>query len=187
LGPLLASGAAAAALGFHLLSLIPAQGRAYLLIPFLILFLAMTILDQEPGWNLALLMGFSFTAGLLLKWSDAAAGRWSTWLIFLGLLGAALIGAVVLGKKISKGLRFLIPLTALYMLGWVGVLIWDLPPWVQGVLILSGLILFTVIAAGALQRCITLEVQESPIPPVIELWVILFNLFWLAGLFPFGG
>ena len=147
----------------------------------------MTILDQEPGWNLALLMGFSFTAGLLLKWSGAAAGRWSTWLIFLGLLAAAILGAVVLGNKISKGLKFLIPLTALYMLGWVGVLLWDLPPWIQGVLILFGLALFTAIAVGALRRVFSLEVEESPIPPTIELWVILFNLFWLSGLLPFGG
>jgi len=165
---------------------IPARGRAYLLIPFLILFLAMTILDQEPGWNLALLMGFSFTAGLLLKWSGAGAGRGSTWLFFLGLLTTAIIGALVLGKRIAKGLKFLLPLTALYMLGWVGVLFWELPLWVRGVLIPSGLVLFTVIAAGALQRVFSLEVQESPVPLAIELWVILFNLFWLTGLIPVG-
>jgi hypothetical protein len=152
------------------------------LIPFLILFLVMTILDQEPGWNVALMMGFSFTAGLLLKWSGADTGSWSTWLIFLGLLVAALIGAFILGERISKGLKFLLPLTALYMLGWLGVLFWDLPPLVQGILILSGLVLFTAIAAGALQRGFSLEAAESPVPLAIELWVILFNLFWLAGL-----
>ena len=158
----------------------------YLLLPFLVLFLAMTILDREPGWNLALLLGFSFTAGLLLKWSGANPGRWSTWLIFLGLAGTATIGAVVLGKRISKGSTFLLPLTALYMLGWVAILVWDLPPWVQGVLILSGLALFTVIAAGALQRGFTLSADEPMVPFSIELWVILFNLFWLSGLIPLG-
>jgi len=39
-----------------------------------------------------------------------------------------------------------------------------------------------VIAAGALQRVFSLEVRESPVPLAIELWVILFNLFWLSGL-----
>jgi hypothetical protein len=147
----------------------------------------MTILDQEPGWNVALLMGFSFTAGLLLQWSGAEVTRLSTWLIFLGFLGAALIGAVVLGKAISRGLKFLLPLTALYMVGWLGILFWDLPFWVQGVLILSGLVLFTVIAAGTLQRGFSLSAEETPVPFSIELYVILFNLFWLAGLIPLGG
>jgi hypothetical protein len=158
-----------------------------MVIPFLILFLAMTILDQEPGWNLALLIGFSVTAGTLLNWSGADAARWETWLLFLGLLAAAMIGAMTLGTTLGKGIKFLFPLTILYMLGWLGIIFWDLPGWLRGFWMFSGLLLFTVIAAGALQRGFTMRVEDSPVPLSIELWVILINLFWLSGLLPLGG
>lgn len=187
LAPLLGSAAAGAALGFQLLFLIPPRGRSYLLIPFLVLFLAMTILEKEPGWNLALLLGFSLTAGLLLNWSGADAIRWGTWLLFLGCWTVGLIGAVILGRPLQKALKFLFPLTALYMLGWLGVILWDLPGWIKGTWVLSGLALFTVIAAGVLQRGFTLQDEESPVPLGIELWVILFNLFWLSAWIPLGG
>ena len=174
-------------MGYNLLFLIPARSRAYLLIPFLVLFLAMTILDREPGWNLVLLLGFSFTAGTLLNWSGADAARWGTWLLFLSLCAAALIWAAVLGLSLSKGLKFLFPLTVLYLLGWLGIIFWDLPGWIRGLWIYSGLTLFTAIAAGILQKGMTIHSEESPVPLGIELWVILFNLFWLSGLIPFGG
>ena len=169
-------------MGYHLLFLIPARSRVYLLIPFLILFLAMTILDREPGWNLVLLLGFSFTAGTLLNWSGADAGRWSTWLLFLGLWAAALVWAVALEPSLYKGLKFQFPLTVLYLLGWLGIIFWDLPGWIRGLWIVSGTLLFTMIAAGVLQKGMTIQKEESPVPLGIELWVILFNLFWLAGL-----
>ncbi|RLD00556.1 MAG: hypothetical protein DRI46_07230 [Chloroflexi bacterium] len=174
-------------MGFNLLTLIPIQGRAYLLIPFLVFFLAMTILDREPGWNLILLMVFSFTAGLLLNWSGTDTSRWQTWLLFLGSGVAAVLGAVTLGKSLQTGLQFLLPLTVLYLLGWPGVLLWDLPGWIRGFWMLSGLLLFTLIAAAVLQRGFTLEVEESPVPLGISLWVILVNLFWVSGWIPFGG
>lgn len=145
----------------------------------------MTILDQEPGWNIVLMLGFAITGGMLLNWSEADAARGSTWLTFLGLSGSAVIGSMILGRTLQKGLKFLLPLTALYMLAWVGILIWDPPLWVMSSLILSGLILFTLIAAGALQRGYSMNKKESMIPLSIELWVILFNLFWLTGLIPF--
>jgi hypothetical protein len=185
--PILAPACLAAALGYNLLPLIPAWARAYLLIPFLVFFLAMTLLDREPGWNMALLLGFSISAGLLLNWSGSEAARWSTWLLFLGLVGAAWIGAVSLGTVLAKGLTLLFPLTVLYLLGWLGIILLNLPEWVRGLWILSGLALFTVIAAGTLRRVFKLEVQDTPLPLAIELWVILINLFWLSGWIPLGG
>lgn len=184
LAPVLVLASAAAFLGYDQLSLIPARARSFLLIAFLVLFLIMTILDQEPGWNIVLLLGFSISAGMLLNWSDAEAARWGTWLAFFGLTGSALTGSVVFGKALRKGMRYLLPLTAFYILVWMGMIFWDLPPWVRGSLILSGLVLFTVFTAGTLQRGYSLKKDESPIPLSIKLWVILFNLFWLTGLIP---
>lgn len=182
LAPLLIPAVGMAALGFNLLSLIPALEGHILLILFLVLFLAMTVLDREPGWNLALLLGFSFTGGALLNWSGAEVSREVTWLVFLGLLSLALFGAASLGATLKTGLKFLFPLTAFYTLGWVSVLLWDPPSWIQGLLIMVGLALFTAAAASVQQRGFDLGAEDSLVPLGIQLVVILFNLFWLSGL-----
>jgi hypothetical protein len=186
LTPILLPAAAMVILGYNLLGLVPARWRIYLVIPFLFLFIAVSILDQESGWNVVLLLGFSLTAGALLNWSGAETAQWSTWLLFLGLLIAAMGWAISMGAELEQYLTLLIPLTFIYLIGWVGIIIWDIPGWIRSAWILIGLSLFTAIAAGVLQRGLNLEVEDNPVPLSIELWVILFNLFWLAGWIPIG-
>lgn len=80
---------------------------------------------------------------------------------------------------------YLIPSAGLYLLGWLGIIIWNLSGWILKIWILWGLILFTMITAGLLQSGLTLRKKESPVPLGIEIWVVLLNLFWLSSLLNF--
>jgi hypothetical protein len=161
--------------------------RVYLLVPFLGFFLGMIILDQEPGWNIALLAGFALTAGLLLNWSGSNPSQWLTWVLFLGLGGVSLTGAAVMGERFQTWMRVLLALTVIYLLGWLALITLDLAPGYRGFWILTGLLLFTLITMGILQRGVKSDQDSSPVPLAIELFVVLFNLFWLSGLVSLGG
>lgn len=180
--PILGSAAAGTALGYQVLSLIPAQARDFLLAPFLVLFLILIVLEREPGWNLVLLLVFSISAGSLLNWSNVDVTSWLTWFLFLFLCTGGLTLALRWSTHLPRGLNILSPLSILYLLGWMGIILRVLPGWMRDVWIIAGLLLFTGLAARALGQGFTLPIEESPIPLGIELFLILFNLFWLSGL-----
>ncbi len=178
--PSLGSAAVGTVLGYQFLSLIPLQASTFLLISTLILFLSLIILDREPGWNLVLLLGFSINAGSLLNWSGLDPSSWLTWLLFLVLCGAALVMATRLRPHLPTGI--LRPVSVFYLLGWLAAILEILPDWLRVLWMTAGLLFFTGLAAGTITRVFTLEIEESPTPLSIELYLILFNLFWLSGL-----
>jgi len=184
--PVLGLATAGSVLGFHLMELIAASGSAYILILFLVFFLALNFLIREPGWNLVLLLGFSITSGLVLNWTGVVAGRWGTWILFLGLITAALSRVLKQGDARQTNSVFLVPIAGFYLFGWLVIIIWNLSGWIQKIWILSGLILITVITADLLQSGLTMRKKESPIPLGIEIWVVLLNLFWLSSLLNLG-
>ncbi len=186
LTPVLGLAAAGLILGFHLMELIDGPGNALMLIIFLVLFLAMNLLIQEPGWNLVLLLGFSITSGLVLNWTGVFPGRWGTWILFLGLITAALSRILKQGEAHQINLIYRIPPAGLYLSGWLVIIIWKLSGWILKIWIIWGLILFTMITADLLRSGLTLRKKESPVPLGIEIWVVLLNLFWLSSLLKFG-
>ena len=178
--PSLGSAAIGAVLGYQVLFWIPIQARTYLLISTLILFLSLIILDREPGWNLLLLLGFSINAGSLLNLCGVDPSGWAIWLLILVLCGAALVMATRLRTHLPPGI--LHPIFVFYLLGWLAAILEVLPDWLRALWMIVGLLLFTGLAASALKRGFTLGTEESPTPMSIELFLILFNLFWLSGL-----
>jgi len=184
--PVLGLAMAGSALGFQLMELIDGPGNAHMLIIFLALFLAMNLLIQEPGWNLVLLLGFSITSGLVMNWTGVVPGRWGTWILFLGLITAAL--SRVLKQRDAHQINLInrIPTAGLYLTGWLVIIIWNLSGWILKIWIIWGLILFTMITADLLKSGLTLRKKESPVPLGIEIWVVLLNLFWLSSLLKFG-
>lgn len=131
---------------------------------------------------MVLLMGFSFSAGPFLSWSGAAVANWDTWLVFLGMMGAALIGSKITGTLLPKIPGLLNILATAYLLYWLAIILWDPPKWILMVWILTGLVLFTLLSAAALQRGTYLAIEENSTPLAIELWLLLLNLFWLSSL-----
>ena len=185
LAPLLIGAAVGVALGYFALDYIPAAARPYLLIPFLVIFLAMIVLDAEPGWNVALFLAFALAAGMILRWTGVDPIRGWVWALFLGLVGVSLLGAALLGEGYQRVLRSLFLVTILYLLGWLLLALVKLPPLFRGFWILAGLALFTLLAAGIFLKGRSLKREESPVPLAIEVFVVLYNLFWLAGLVSF--
>lgn len=181
LTPLLGSSVGAAILGYNLLYLIPGCIRCYLLIPYLVLFLTTTILDREPGWNVLLLLGYSLMAGAVLNWSGTEAARWSTWVLFLGLVFAALAVAPLLGNWFQKIFSFLFMLMIGYSLGWLVFIITDLFSRYRGIWIMLGLPLLTLCIGSIFQRGLSLKLEDNSVPLTVELVVVLINTFWLAG------
>jgi len=186
LTPVLGLATAGSALGFHLIELIDGPRKAHTILIFLVLFLAMNLLIEEPGWNLVLLLGFSITSGLVLNWTRAAAGYWGTWILFLGLITVALGRILKQGDGRRMNSMYLIPSASFYLVGWLGIIIWNLSGWILKIWVLWGLILFTMITAGLLQSGLTLRKKESPVPLGIKIWVVLLNLFWLSSLLKVG-
>lgn len=169
-------------LGYQLLHLIPDQDRPNLLIPFLVLYLAMVILELEPGWSIALLMIFSITAGAILRWSGADPTNRLTWVLFLSLGAAAAACSALLGpwfRKVHGGLQIGM---LIYTLGWMFLIFRDSPTAYWGIWIGSGLLLYTLISIGILQQGADLKPRENLVPHASRLFVILINTFWLASL-----
>ena len=178
--PSLGSAAVGAVLGYQFLFLVPRQARTYLLISTLILFLSLIILDREPGWNIVLLLGFSITAGSLLNLCGVDPSSWLTWLLFLVLCGVALVMATRRRDHLPPGMLRLV--SVFYLLGWLVVILKVMPDWLRVLWMTAGLLFFMGLAASALKRGFALGIEESPTPLSIELFLILFNLFWLSGL-----
>jgi hypothetical protein len=181
IAPLLGLGVIAALLGYKLAIFIPATGRIYLFVGFLVLLMSMMILDTEPGWNVGFFLVFAMTAGALLYWSGSGTRQVYTWFLFIFLVLISLIGALYLRYRVSRIVVLLYPSAFLYMIGWVGLLFFDLPILFTMVWTMIGFILFTLINTAVLIRGKSNDEEDSPVPIVIELFVVLFNLFWLSG------
>jgi len=182
LTPLLGLGVAAVILGYRLADWIPGIGNFYQLVIFLGLLSGMIILGTEPGWNVMLYLGFALAGGALLFWSGALVGQLKTWILFSVLILISLAGGAFSRGSKGRAAAVLFPITILYLIGWVLFLFFPLPELLRMIWMLLGLVLFTLITIAVFSQGKNLRQRESAVPLTIELFVVLFNLFWLSGL-----
>jgi len=157
-------------------------GRGYLLLVFFGLLLSMIILDTEPGWNLVIFLGFALVAGMLLYRSEVLVPQFKSWMIFSILCLISIAGAAYSRSRIRRAAGILYPVAVLYLLGWGCFLIFQIRPIYEMGWIVFGLILFTLITMVILNQGKTKSQDASPVPLVFELFVVLYNLFWLSSL-----
>ncbi len=180
--PLLGLGMGAVILGYRLANWIPGIGSFYQLGIILGLLLGMIILGTEPGWNVALYLGFALAGGVLLFWSGALVNQLKTWILFSVLFLISLAGGAFSRGITGRAVAVLFPITIFYLIGWVFFLFFPLPELLLMIWIIFGLALFTLITIAVFNRGKTLRQRESAVPLTIELFVVLFNLCWLSGL-----
>ena len=182
LAPLLGLGIGAVILGYHLADWIPGIGSFYQLIIILGLFLGMIILGTEPGWNVTLYLGFALAGGVLLFWSGALVNQLKTWILFSVLFLISLAGGAFSSRSTGRAAAVLFPITILYLAGWIFFLFFPLPELLKMIWVVLGLGLFTLITIAVFRRGKALRQEESAVPLTVELFVVLFNLYWLSGL-----
>jgi len=175
-------GIGAVIFGYRLADWIPGIGSLYQIIILLGLFLGMIILGTEPGWNVTLYLGFALAGGVLLFWSGALVNQLKTWILFSVLLLISLAGGAFSSRSTGRAAAVLFPITILYLAGWVFFLFFPLPGLFKMIWIILGLALFTLITKAVFRQGKTLSQGESTVPLTIELFVVLFNLYWLSGL-----
>jgi hypothetical protein len=176
------AGIIAGVVGYNLAENIPINGRLYLQIFFLALLVSMMILDTEPGWNIVLSLGFAVTAGALLSWSSVDIIQIKSWILFIGLVLITIIGGNYLSKDIGRSSGFLYPSAVLYMVGWILFLFLNLPAFFFTIWTYSGMVLFVLITMAVLIRGKTNNQKDSIVPIIIQLFIGLFNLFWLSAM-----
>ncbi len=180
--PFLGMGLLAGMFGYNLAGLVPASGRVYLQIAFLTLLFSLLILDREPVWNIVLYICFGITAGMVLSWTGGGLFRLRSWVLFWGLLIISLIGGAY-SKGTSRGTRVtLISSTLFYLTGWILLAIFQLPHLAGMIWIVLGLALFALVLAAVVTQGKDQNAEDSAIPLSIQLFVVIFNLFWLTGL-----
>jgi hypothetical protein len=180
--PFLGMGLLALIFGYQLAELVPVTARVYLQIVFLGLIFSMIILDKEPGWNLVLLICFGATAGMMLFWSGGNLLQLKSWAVLSISLMISLAGGIFMkgsGKRVA-GLLFFC--TFLYMIGWILFAIFPLPDLSGIIWIVLGLALFSFILMVVISQGKTQNEEISAVPLSIQLFVVLFNLCWLASL-----
>jgi hypothetical protein len=183
LAPYLGLGVLGVVIGYNFANLIPLPGGMFLFVIFIAFLVGMTILDAEPGWNLVLFLGFSLVGGTVLYWSPLTVIQNKTWVLFLVLILVSLLGGAFTSSKIAAASIYLMPGTILYFLGWILFLFFDLPELLIMIWTGLGLALFTLIAIAILSRGKTQDKQEDIVPLVIQIFVVVFNLFWLSTVF----
>ncbi|MCJ7717024.1 MAG: hypothetical protein MUO54_10975 [Anaerolineales bacterium] len=181
--PLLGLGTIFTIVGYRLASIFQMTNSIYILFVFLVLLVSMMILDKEPGWNVVLFLGFALAAGVILLWSSAEITQPKTWILFSILVLVSLAGGLFLSKRIGLAATVLYPTTILYMIGWVLFLFFELPGLFKMIWIVLGLVLFTLIIIAILSRGENQSQEDNAaVPLAIELYVLLFNLFWLSSM-----
>jgi len=178
--PILGLGTAAAILGYHLASFIPVVDGIYLVLLFLGLFLSMIILNTEPGWNMVFFLGFALAAGTLLYWFGANIKQSYTWILLIILLVISFFGGSLPEERFAWATRVFFPITVLYLTGWILFFIAQISGVYKLIWIITGLVLFTLITIGVLVRGKTINRTDSPVPLAIELFVVIFNIYWMS-------
>ena len=156
--------------------------RVYGQVIFLVLLVALIILDTEPGWNIVLYLCFGTAAGMILLWSGAEIVMMNSWALYISLLAASLVGGALIKDHSGQVTRLLFLSAVLYIVGWVLIALVSLPSWISLVWTILGLVLFTLISVAVISRGKTMAQEESPIPVGVQIFLIQFNLFWLSAL-----
>lgn len=170
-------------LGYYLGRWVPGAGRVYLMGVTWGLLIGLYILEEEPGWNVALLLGFALAAGALLEGVNVEVVHGKVWRTLVFCLGLSFVGGAFSGPIARRAGIYLFPLAILYLLGWVLLTIFPLPgPWMSWWALL-GLLLFLLIGVSTISGGKIAGGEGSPISPASDLFVVGFNLFWLAAVF----
>ena len=142
----------------------------------------MIILDTEPGWNLVLYLVVAFCAGILLAWSGAKIGQITTWITFLGLLLLILVLGDLTRREVTRAWILVYPITLVYIIGWIFFISAQTPAGFRKIWIVFGLILFSALAVVILVRGKSNDQNDKTVSLSSELFLVLFNLYWLSGL-----
>lgn len=169
--------------GYYVGEWLPDEAVIYLIFICWGLLLGTYILREEPVWNLLLLLGFALSGGILLRQLDVTPIREEVWgTIILGLV-IALIWGLLSGNRITRAASFLFPATLIYLLGWLLFSIYSLQIWMIRFWAGLGLILFLFIGVSLMGRGKYLGEKVHTVEFANDLFVVLFNLFWLAVVF----
>jgi hypothetical protein len=141
------------------------------------------ILEDEPGWNGALLLGFAMAAGALLRGVNFEAAPGKVWSTLVFCLCVSLVGGAYSGQKVRRARVTLFPLSILYLLGWIVFSIFPLPEIGMMMWAVLGLLLFLLVGVSIFSRGKLEGGEGYPIPLASDLFVVGFNLFWLAAVF----
>jgi len=179
--PLLGITGFAVGVGYKVGIQIPEVGGIYHQIISWGLFIGLLILREERGWNLALLFGAAIMAGTLLSELNLEINSSAIWIFFGGLVIFSIGGGLISGYYKDRTINLLFPITLLYCIGGLLVGRQTQQYILQESWFILGLVLFSLAAILVIGRRKTLEEDINPLPLGCELFVIYFNLFWLAG------
>ncbi len=181
--PYLGMAGVACWIGRSIGSWVPDSGRVYLMSITWGLLIGLYILEEEPGWNVALLLGFALAAGALFEEIDLGAFRGKVWSTLASCLCLSFVGGSLSGRRLRGVGVYLFPLAILYLLGWVFLKFFPVPgAWVS-LWACLGLLLFLLIGVSVFSRGKVEGGQGSPVPLASDLFVVTLNLFWLAAMF----
>ena len=178
--PFLGLGILTSVLGYQLVSLIPNNAGIFFQVAFLALLFGMVILDTEPGWNIVLFLTFGLVSGMMIHWSGAEISQLRIWILFLILVLISITGGFYLKRETGPEAGILFSGTFLYLIGWILFLLTTLPGIMRTIWIVLGLVLFTLVAMAVINQGKTQNAEDMTIPLSIQLFVVLFNLFWLS-------
>lgn len=170
-------------LGYYLGRWVPGPGRVYLMSVTWGLLIGLYLLEEEPGWNVALLLGFALAAGALFKGMNFEIVQGEVWRTLVSCLGLSFVGGALSGPMVRRAGIYLFPIAILYLLGWVLLTIFPLPGPGMSLWALVGLLLFLLIGVSVISRGKIAGGEGNPISPASDLFVVGFNLFWLAAVF----
>ena len=149
----------------------------------ILLFIALLTFRERPGWNLALLLGFSASLGaviaLLGTGSHATLGYAPLWLVLPCLAFAALAGKR-LGSGVGEIGAILWLVSWVYMLGWAVLIFLQLEAVFHLTWSVVGLVLFTGIAAVWFANMERNLAQRSSVSVAIDLYLVCLNLYLAA-------
>jgi len=178
--PFLGLGMLASIFGYQLIYLIPNDTGIFLQVAFLALLFGMVILDTEPGWNMILFLAFGLAAGMMIRRSGADISQLRTWVLFSIVMLISITGGFFSKRDTGPAVGILFLCAFLYMIGLFLYLITSLPEIVRTIWNVLGLILFTLIAITVISQEKSQKTEGMPIAFSIQLYVALFNLFWLS-------
>ncbi len=180
--PLLGLGTLASILGYQHVYLIPDDSGTFFQAAFLALLFGMIVLATEPVWNMVLYLTFGLAAGMMINRLGVDISQFRTWVLFSIVVFILIAGGFFFKKGIGSLAGILFFCTFLYMIGWFLYLLSMLPEIWNTIWIILGLVLFTLVAIAVISRGKSQKAERMPIALSIQLFMVLFNLFWLSSL-----
>lgn len=162
---------------------VPDSGRVYLMSVTWGLLIGLYIMEEEPGWNVVLLLGFALAAGTLFEEVDFEAFRGKVWSTLVFCLCLSFIGGTLSRHRIRRVGVYLFPLAILYLLGWMFLKFFPVPSAWMSLWACLGLLLFLLIGVSVFNRGKGEGGDGSPVPLASDLFVVTLNLFWLSAVF----